>query len=832
MEAVSAVGVAAATVQFLDFGIKALVLCKQIRDNGSTEANQKLEHHVEELKKIYNELQQGVNLPAANRQITRTRQECVSVGDELLKLLNNVKISSRSKNLATVKATFLAMKGKREIEKIQNKLEDSQKRFLAAVSVDTRNSVERLLEEQGKSNDTIRDVLVPEVRKGRAESTKNHLKTQKEVSELKTLSSTAHHKTQSQLRDIQQSQQASQKVTDSMQTALSRNHLAIRKGVAELNDSCSVAHDTTHSQLRDIHQDQQSSQTATNSTHTSLSKDLVKFGTGIGEQLSGAEVTAKRKEVMESLRYPEIFNRQQTIKPPSIGTFEWIFDDSPPKKDPKQNERNQSWDDMRGRFSRWLRSEESLFWIAGKAGSGKSSLMAFIQDDPRTKAILSTWARGHDLYTFTFYFWRPGSALQKSIPGLLRSLLYQLASAKPPIVDIIMSVKSATYNDWTTKSLLAALQKSLTAFREDRVFLMIDGLDEYEDLYDELLDTVLGYQNNSHIKTCLASRPETAILAKLRSFPTLRLQDLNWRDISKFVWDRLRPYEDALTEKLITQLIYRAEGVFLWAALVVKSMISGCLAGDDSATLLSRLNTTPRELVALFRQLLSSVEEVHQESLCLCLFHLKFKEVYWRGYADLVRSVGLITASLPECQEVSSPEEFISACTRTSSQLVARWKGLVEINDTASARVLGPFITKLGIAPTWHDQRIVFVHRSAYDFFFSSGGSDLESHSPWLVRDSDTEHMARMTLNGLLVLLRRAPSIQFELGGRPGCIPDITACAAAVAIEAAESSDLELTEDFFEWLDDLRTNFGDSFEDLLGFWGKVSLHLSEYTQSR
>jgi hypothetical protein len=360
---------------------------------------------------------------------------------------------------------------------------------------------------------------------------------------------------------------------------------------------------------------------------------------------------------------------------------------------------------------------------------------------------------------------------------------------------------------------------------------MIDGLDEYEDLYDELLDTVLGYQNNSHIKTCLASRPETAILAKLRGFPTLRLQDLNWRDISKFVWDRLRPYEDALTEKLITQLIYRAEGVFLWAALVVKSMISGCLAGDDSATLLSRLNTTPRELVALFRQLLSSVEEVHQESLCLCLFHLKFKEVYWRGYADLVRSVGLITASLPECQEVSSPEEFISACTRTSSQLVARWKGLVEINDTASARVLGPFITKLGIAPTWHDQRIVFVHRSAYDFFFSSGGSDLESHSPWLVRDSDTEHMARMTLNGLLVLLRRAPSIQFELGGRPGCIPDITACAA-VAIEAAESSDLELTEDFFEWLDDLRTNFGDSFEDLLGFWGKVSLHLSEYTQSR
>jgi hypothetical protein len=423
---------------------------------------------------------------------------------------------------------------------------------------------------------------------------------------------------------------------------------------------------------------------------TSLTNDIVKFGTGIGEQLSGAEVTAKRKEVMDSLKYSEMFDRQQTIKPPSIGTFEWIFDDSPPEEDSSQNECDRSRHDMRGRFSRWLRSDESLFWISGKAGSGKSSLMAFIQDDPRTKAALTTWARGHELYTFSFYFWRPGSALQKSIPGILRSLLYQLASAKPAIVDLIKTVKSATYNDWTTKSLLAALQKSLTAFREDRVYLMIDRLDEYEDSYGELLDVILECHSQSCVKACLASRPETAILAELKSFPTLRLQDLNERDISKFVWDRLRPYEDALTEQLTSQLICRAEGVFLWAALVVRSMISGCLAGDDVATLLSRLNTTPLQLVALFEQLLSSVEKVHQESLCLCLFHLN--EVHWSRPTKLVGSLGLITASLPECQEVNSPDEFISACTRTSSRLVARWKGLVEIDDIASARVHKPLI--------------------------------------------------------------------------------------------------------------------------------------------
>ena len=44
MEAVAAIGVAAAAVQFLDFSTKTLALCKQIRESstGSTETNAQL----------------------------------------------------------------------------------------------------------------------------------------------------------------------------------------------------------------------------------------------------------------------------------------------------------------------------------------------------------------------------------------------------------------------------------------------------------------------------------------------------------------------------------------------------------------------------------------------------------------------------------------------------------------------------------------------------------------------------------------------------------------------------------------------------------------------
>ena len=303
MEAVAALGVAAAAAQFFGSGVKALLLCKQIHDTGSTEANQELEHHIDELKKIYSELQRDtIPLPAADRQIAKTRAECIEIGDALLKLLTSLKAGSPSR-VSNFRAGYRAMTCNSKVKKLQDRLADSQKRFQSAVGVETRNDVAILLERQGKSDDTIRDILVPELRQGRVESSLNHLKTQ--------------------------------------------------QGLSELEISSSTAHDVTQSRLSAMHQD-------------------------VGEQLISAEVTAKRKEVMDSLWYPDIFNRQQTIKPPSTGTFEWIFDDSTPEEDPEQAENDRVRDHLRGKFARWLRSDELLFWISGKAGSGKSSLMSLI----------------------------------------------------------------------------------------------------------------------------------------------------------------------------------------------------------------------------------------------------------------------------------------------------------------------------------------------------------------------------------------------------------------------------------------------------------------------
>jgi hypothetical protein len=97
------------------------------------------------------------------------------------------------------------------------------------------------------------------------------------------------------------------------------------------------------------------------------------------------------------------------------------------------------------KFSQWLKSGGGVYWINGKAGSRKSTLIRHIFDDPRTSRYLRSWARsqtGADcesapLCLATFFFWNSGTADQKSQLGLMRGLLFQIPTDCPNLVPLI-----------------------------------------------------------------------------------------------------------------------------------------------------------------------------------------------------------------------------------------------------------------------------------------------------------------------------------------------------------------------------------------------------------
>lgn len=80
-------------------------------------------------------------------------------------------------------------------------------------------------------------------------------------------------------------------------------------------------------------------------------------------------------------------------------------------------------------------SDSKLYWITGKPGSGKSTLMKFLYQDPETLKALETWAGGNELLIGAYFFWEVGKIpLLRTREGLLRTLLFQILRQQPDLI--------------------------------------------------------------------------------------------------------------------------------------------------------------------------------------------------------------------------------------------------------------------------------------------------------------------------------------------------------------------------------------------------------------
>ncbi|KAI8261213.1 hypothetical protein K4K53_000919 [Colletotrichum sp. SAR 10_77] len=117
------------------------------------------------------------------------------------------------------------------------------------------------------------------------------------------------------------------------------------------------------------------------------------------------------KDLLDSLYFRQEIDRFHDIKPAHKGTFEWIY------SEPRSGATKATW----ANFQTWLQHDSGIYWVSGKAGSGKSTLMKMVSNDGRTRHHLLEWSAGCRLLMLSFYFWNPGTPLQKSLEGLLRS---------------------------------------------------------------------------------------------------------------------------------------------------------------------------------------------------------------------------------------------------------------------------------------------------------------------------------------------------------------------------------------------------------------------------
>ena len=322
--------------------------------------------------------------------------------------------------------------------------------------------------------------------------------------------------------------------------------------------------------------------------------------------------------IIASLSFSGMNDRFERVVDAHAHTYSWIFESN--------SNSDQSWDS----FTSWLGQDhgDPVYWVSGKAASGKSTLMRYIiENNRRLCKCLDAWTQGRPLMTPHFFFWSTGTAMQKSQNGLFRSLLHQIFSQNPHLIqealpDLVRLALSLPYHQvrqriWSLKELKQTFCNLMEQDKKSTCYcFLIDGLDEYDGDCLELSMFLKAIATCSNVKLCVASRPLLALEHHFDGVPKLRLQDLTIGDISRFVRDRLEehPRFHALAQRepeessnLISEIVQTSCGVFLWVSLVVKSLLEGLTNYDGLLDLRKRLRELPPELEGLYSTMLNSI---------------------------------------------------------------------------------------------------------------------------------------------------------------------------------------------------------------------------------
>ena len=326
--------------------------------------------------------------------------------------------------------------------------------------------------------------------------------------------------------------------------------------------------------------------------------------------------------ILAGLSFAGMEDRYEMVLDAHAKTFSWIFESKCES------------DKLQHNFIQWLRHAEGVFWITGKAASGKSTLMRYVYEHPALHSHLKIWGGQRRLVTAKFYFWNTGTSLQKSQVGLFRSLLYQvfkkathlIEEAAPDLFQEVAAIavpelsklrERPSWRHWSLKLLKSMFHRLVEVTSATVMYcFFIDGLDEFDGDYTELTAFLLAASELPNVKFCLSSRPIAACKLHSERYPSLQLQDLTVGDISQLVHDRLMGHprfsvlaqeEPHLSEDLITEIVTTASGVFLWVKLVVQSILEGLMNHDRISDLRKRLRDLPQELDDLYGHMLSSV---------------------------------------------------------------------------------------------------------------------------------------------------------------------------------------------------------------------------------
>lgn len=307
-------------------------------------------------------------------------------------------------------------------------------------------------------------------------------------------------------------------------------------------------------------------------------------------------LTKTEQACLQSLRFPGMDQRRLSLASPAKGTCSWLFEHP--------------------QYQNWFRSggegqHSGLFFLTGKPGVGKSVLV----NEAFRRASTGKHTSRHR--TASFFFNRKGGNLENSTIGLYRSLLVQLLPKSPKHFQRVCELRDDQGCDdtWPEFQLQSILRFMFEDPSEPITFLFIDALDECDDggrsqvaFWHEITESM-----GSHVNVCFSKRHFPHVSSGLS--PIIDIGSHNSNDLALYVEQRLAfgmVPEDPGRQVLRNELLAKSDGVFLWVALSLDSILTEWDKGKGTRHLLEMLTKVPSELSDLFRHFLESVSSAQK----------------------------------------------------------------------------------------------------------------------------------------------------------------------------------------------------------------------------
>ncbi|KAL9026075.1 MAG: hypothetical protein Q9196_005207 [Gyalolechia fulgens] len=287
----------------------------------------------------------------------------------------------------------------------------------------------------------------------------------------------------------------------------------------------------------------------------------------------------------------------------------------------------------------WTGDDSRLLWIHGDPGKGKTMMII---------ALIAEVSRrlndrpGSDVLAY-FFCQNTNDNLNTTV-SVLRGLIYHLVDQKKKLIrHVRKSYDKAKGRLFEDENALYALQEVFLDILKDpslgNIYLMVDALDECDSMISELLEWIIRKESelSPKIKWLTTSRNEPAFLERLglghQLHTSLELNSLHVaRAVASFIDYKinelasLKSYTSELRVFLRESMLEKAEGTFLWVALVCKELRK---VRQQKAK--GELEKFPSGLEPLYERMLDRIFHQDDEDdieLCrriLCLVTLAFR---------------------------------------------------------------------------------------------------------------------------------------------------------------------------------------------------------------